>query len=177
MPQFELSPGVAMFYRDDDFTDPWRSSETIVLLHGNAENGAIWNGWMPHFCRKFRVVRPDWRGFGLSTPMPADYVWSLDELIEDLVRLLDALGIERFHFVATRAGGTIAMGFAARHPGRVVSLTAIGSPATAGETSVGHDPGIPGRLKRDGILAWARETMAQRVGPGCFRTRNVRGYG
>ena len=102
------SAELEMHYEVDDFTDPWTKPETILLLHGNCESGAAWWGWVPHLARKFRVVRPDMRGFGQSTPMPRDFPWTLDIIIDDYIRLMDALGIERFHLVGAKIGGTIA---------------------------------------------------------------------
>lgn len=72
MPTFTHSPDFTMHYVVDDYTDPWRESETILMLHGNAESGAAWYAWVPHLARHYRVVRPDMRGFGESTPMPRD---------------------------------------------------------------------------------------------------------
>ena len=42
MPTLQCSPDGQLQYLVDDFTDPWRQSETILLLHGNAESGAAW---------------------------------------------------------------------------------------------------------------------------------------
>ena len=78
--------------------------------------------------RHYRVVRPDMRGFGASTPMPRDFPWALDVIIDDYCRLMDALGIDRFHVVAAKIGGTIARAFAARRPERVRTLTVVGTP-------------------------------------------------
>src|SRR6266852_214895 len=114
MPTLRCSPEAELHYLVDDFTDPWLESETILLLHGNAESGAAWYGWIPSLARRYRVVRPDMRGFGASTPMPREFPWTLDIVIDDFVRLMDSLGIERFHLVAAKIGGTIARAFAAR---------------------------------------------------------------
>jgi len=46
--------------------------------HGNRESGAAWYGWVPTLARRYRVVRPDTRGFGKSTPVPRDFPWTLD---------------------------------------------------------------------------------------------------
>src|SRR5580658_6766429 len=114
MPEIQLSPGVAMFYRENDYTDPWRKDvETVMLLHGNAESSLAWNAWIPHLARKFRVIRPDMRGFGKSTPMPLDYPWSIDGIIDDYINLADQLGIERFHLAGAKIGGGISLRFAA----------------------------------------------------------------
>ena len=121
MPKLRISSDLEMFYRVDDFTDPWRKPETILLLHGNAESSAAWYAWVPQLARRFRVVRPDMRGFGSSTPMARDFPWTLDIIIDDFVRLMDALGVERFHLVGAKIGGTVARAFAARRPDRVLS--------------------------------------------------------
>lgn len=74
MPTLSLSPGFDLYYQVDDFTDPWGpAAETVFLLHGNAESGEAWRAWIPHLGRRFRVVRPDMRGFGRSTPMAEEY--------------------------------------------------------------------------------------------------------
>src|ERR1700676_1310620 len=122
MPEMQLSPNVGLFYRDDDLTAPWRQPEAAFLLHGFAESGLAWNSWMPHFARRFRVVRPDMRGFGRSTPMPLDYSYSPDGIIADYVRLADRLGLERFHLAGAKIGGTLALRFAALHPKRVLTV-------------------------------------------------------
>ena len=62
MPRFRPTPDLDMHYKVDDFTDPWCEPETILLLHGNAESGLAWYGWIPKLARHYRVVRPDMRG-------------------------------------------------------------------------------------------------------------------
>src|SRR5512146_2126088 len=95
MPTFRPSQDLNMHYEVDDFTDPWRQPETILLLHGNAESGLAWYAWVPDLARHYRVVRPDMRGFGQSTPVPADFPWTIDVPIDDFVALMDQLGIEK----------------------------------------------------------------------------------
>ena len=61
MPIARLAQGLEMHYVVDDYTDPWKLSEAILLLHGNNESSPVWFGWVPHLARHFRVVRPDMR--------------------------------------------------------------------------------------------------------------------
>ncbi len=42
MPTFRATPDLVMHYEVDDFSDPWRDKETILMLHGNAESSAAW---------------------------------------------------------------------------------------------------------------------------------------
>lgn len=164
MPTARITADLEMHYRIDDYTDPWREPETILMLHGNAESGAVWYGWVPHLARDYRVVRPDMRGFGASTPMPRDYPWSLDGVIDDFVALTKTLGAERFHLVGAKIAATIARRFAARFPGRVRTLTIVGTPPPRRD----HKPGVLESwidiFEKQGVEAWARGTMAGRLG-------------
>jgi 3-oxoadipate enol-lactonase len=164
MPTFQSTPDLEMHYEVDDFTDPWRSRETILLLHGNAESGAAWYGWVPTLARHYRVVRPDMRGFGRSTPMPRDFPWTLDVLIDDFVRLMDRLETDRFHLVGAKIGGTIARAFAARRPGRVMTLTVVGTPPPMREGAAERAPELAQEFETQGVEHWARRTMAGRLG-------------
>ena len=128
MPTLAVAADTQLFYTVDDFTDPWCKSETILLCHGNNESHRAWYGWVPHLARHYHVVRPDMRGFGDSTPMVRDFPWTLDTVINDYLKLMDHLRIERFHLVGAKIGGVIGRAFAARHPDRVHTLTVVGSP-------------------------------------------------
>lgn len=158
------SPGLDLHYEVDDFTDPWRRPETILLLHGNAESGAAWFGWVPTLARRYRVVRPDMRGFGRSTPMPREFAWSLGGLIEDFCLLMDRLDTARFHLVGAKIGGTIARAFAARRPERVSTLTVAGTPPPLREGARERLPDLVRRFEEHGVEAWARDSMAGRLG-------------
>ncbi len=157
-------PGLDLYYEVDDFTDPWTTPDPILLLHGNSESGRAWFGWMPALARRFRVVRPDMRGHGRSTPMPRDFPWTVDTLIDDYVVLMDALGIRRFHLVGAKIGGTIARAFAARQPHRVRTLTVVGTPPPFREGLREKIPAWRKDFEQNGIEPWARRTMAGRLG-------------
>jgi len=165
MPVLTTSSGTELFYTVDDFTDPWRESDAIVLLHGNAESGEAWRAWVPYLARRYKVVRPDMRGFGGSTPMPADFPWSPDVLVEDLVRLASSLGLARFHLVGAKIGATIALYIAAARADLVQSLCLIGgraSPQQAFSTSL---PGWVSKMEgQGGVRGWAASTMRARLG-------------
>jgi len=164
MPRFNSSPGLEMHYEVDDFTDPWSKPETILMLHGNAESGLAWYAWVPKLARRFRVVRPDMRGFGQSTPMPRDHQWSLGELTEDFCRLMDHLGIDRFHLVGAKIGGTIARAFAARRPNRLITLTVVGTPPPTRPEAVAGLAGLLRDFEEHSVEDWARQNMASRLG-------------
>ena len=106
---------------------------TILMISGAAES---MDGWDPVWCRQLaaagrRVVRYDHRDTGRSTASPAGHPsYPGSALSGDVLRILDALDVERAHLVGLSMGGGIAQEVAARHPDRVATLTLIAtSPA------------------------------------------------
>jgi len=164
MPVFKL-PDVDLHYEVEQFTPPWTAPETLLLMHGNAESSLAWYAWLPHLAPHFRVVRPDMRGYGRSTPMPEDYAWSFDALADDYCRLMDHLGVDRFHVVAAKIGGTIARAFAARRPDRIRTLTVIGTPQPL-RPGAEQIPALIEEYRTHGVEHWARRTMGGRMGDG-----------
>ena len=176
MPSFHSSSALDMHYEVDDFTDPWTTPQTILMVHGNRESGLAWYGWVPTLARRFRVVRPDTRGFGRSTPMPRDFPWTLDLVIDDFIRLMDRLGIDRCHVVAAKIGTTIARAFAARRPQRVRTLTLCGTPLPYRPGSKERASEMMTEFERNGAGPSARRTMGARLGSG-FPAEGVEWWG
>jgi len=166
MPTHRVAPDLDMFYLVDDYTDPWKPPETVLMLHGLAESCAAWFAWVPHLARHFRVVRPDLRGFGDSTAMPVDYPWDMNRVVDDVMALMDKLGIARFHLVAAKIGGSAARRLAARFPDRVITLTVAGTPPPFRDTVAARAVAWTEEIQRDGMESWARRTMAGRLGEG-----------
>ena len=124
------APTEDFFYRDDWFGEPWRKPETAVLIHGNEESSIVWYAWLPRMAAEFRVIRPDLPGFGRSR-IPAGFEWSLPGLANFVAHVLDQAAIDSAHIIGAKAGGTIAMQFAADYPARTRTLSVAGSPASA----------------------------------------------
>jgi len=118
------APAEDFFYRDDWFGEPWRKPETAVLIHGNAESSIVWYAWLPRMAQEFRVLRPDLPGLGRSR-LPAGFEWTLPSLATFVARALDKAGIESAHIIGAKAGGRIAMQFAADYPARTRTLSVV----------------------------------------------------
>lgn len=164
----DIGSGISLAYTQDDYTDPWRTAETLILIHGIAESGEAWRGWVPHLARNYRVIRIDLRGFGESTPMPLEHEWSLDELAADLDAFIANLGLDRVHLVGAKLGGLVAMKFAATRPQKVRTLIVSGATVKLDFLT----PSIPEkvrRMKEQSIRAWAESTMRDRLGTGLPR--------
>ena len=89
----------------------------VVLLHGWPQHWWTWRGVIPLLQDDFRVVAPDMRGFGWSEATPRGY--RKEELAEDVVGVLDALGLERVNLVGHDWGGVVGFVVCLEHPDRV----------------------------------------------------------
>lgn len=158
-----VSDDCEMAVRVDDYLLPWDTKAPVLMLHGLAESGEAFRRWVPYFASHHLVVRPDLRGFGDSTPMTADYSYRLDELGMDVIRLLDALKLDRVFLIGGKIGGTLAMHVAARFPQRVVALAAVGAPASLTSFSE-RAPTWRQQIREQGVEAWVRETTGIRLG-------------
>lgn len=95
----------------------------VVLSNSLGSTHRMWDAQADALAEHFRVVRYDTRGHG-GSPVP-DGPYSIDDLADDVVALLDALGVERAHFVGLSLGGMTGMRLAARNPERVDRLVVL----------------------------------------------------
>ncbi len=96
----------------------------LLLLNGIAMSAASWQPVAAPLAERFTVIRCDLRGQLLSPgPPPATVV----EHVADVVEVLDHIGLDKVHALATSFGGAVGALLAARHPGRVRSLLSIAS--------------------------------------------------
>lgn len=93
----------------------------VILSHSLASSLKMWNPQTGPLESHFRVLRYDTRGHGQSETTPAPY--TLELLGEDALGLLDALNIEKVHWVGLSMGGMIGQAIALNHPHRFLSLS------------------------------------------------------
>ncbi len=159
---FQASDGTSLHYCLDDFTDPWKQAEYVVLLHPGMGSAQRLYAWVPHLARDYRVVRPDIRGHGKSEAGMGQPLTN-ERLARDLVELLDHLGCSQAHVAGASAGGIIAMHAALRFPERFASLALFAATA-------GINPERPrkgdwlARVARGGVRQFLTETLRDRIG-------------
>lgn len=110
------------------FGDP--DDPPVVLVMGAT---ASMLGWPDAFCaalaaERLRVLRYDHRDAGRSTTVPPGAAeHAVEDLADDLLGLVDALGLARAHIVGMSLGGYLGQMLAVAHPARVASLTLVAS--------------------------------------------------
>lgn len=97
----------------------------LVLLHGLGEGAASWEQITPRLAERFRVVAPDMRGHGASG-WPGDYSYEL--MRDDVVGVLDELGLGEVVLVGHSMGGAVAHLVAQTRPDRVAALVLEDAP-------------------------------------------------
>jgi 3-oxoadipate enol-lactonase len=162
MERFTASDGLSLAYYIDDFTDPWKRPDTVLLLHAAMGSARRYSGWVPHLARHWRVVRLDLRGHGASQVPPAGQELLLDRLVADVAELLDHLGLDGAHVVGNSAGGYLGQQLAMTTPGRVRSLSLFGS--TPGLKNSQAPSWIP-QIQAKGLRGFLAETIRDRLPP------------
>ena len=110
---------VEVAYTEDGPAD----APVVVLSNSLGATRAMWDPQVPALAERFRVVGYDSRGHGQS-PAPAG-PYSIDDLVDDVLALLDRLGVARASFAGLSLGGMTGMRLAAREPERVDRLALL----------------------------------------------------
>ena len=118
-----VSDGIRLHYTEEGEGPP------VILLHGFAVNADLnWrlSGISPRLAKEFHVVALDLRGHGLSDKPRTAAAYGM-QLVEDVLRLMDLLDIERAHVVGYSSGGFVALKLATTHPERLLSVAVLGA--------------------------------------------------
>jgi aminoacrylate hydrolase len=110
-----ISIGDADLYYEERGQGP-----VLMLVSGLNGVGSFWSHQVAEFSRDFRVVVHDHRGTGRSTHSRITY--SVEQMADDVLRLMDRLGIARAHLAGHSTGGAIGQIIALDHPDRLASL-------------------------------------------------------
>lgn len=106
------------------------SKGVIMLIMGNGNDALSWPASFVSalIAENYEVVRFDHRGTGLSTSTKKwkkKDPYSLDDMADDVIAILDTLNVQKAHIVGASMGGMIAQIVAIEHPNRTASLTSI----------------------------------------------------
>ena len=159
MPYLELAPDYKLFYAVDDSTDAWTHPATVVFVHGFAETTEAWRAWVPHLARFYRLVRIDQRGFGKSGPVPDNFAFTTELLVDDLIRVINHVSKEPVHIVCGKSAGISVIKLAVTRPDLVKTITLGSAPLTPPQSQ-----GWIEHMEQHGMRSWARSTMPARLG-------------
>jgi len=93
---------------------------TLMLVPGLGGAGAVWRNQLPAFTRHFEVIVHDHRGAGQSSQSRIKY--SVEQMAGDALKLMDALKIEKAHYLGHSTGGAMGQVLAIDHPDRIDGL-------------------------------------------------------
>ncbi len=164
MPFLETAPGVRLHYLVDDYTDPWTRPECVLMLHGIGESANAWFAWAPHFARRYRVIRPDLRGFGESTGLEDTKLEGVGVWADDIESLMAQLKCGRVHVVCAKLGALIGLELARRHGPWMATLTIAGLLISPKRVLGPWVEEWCRQIDERGMESWARLTMPGRVG-------------
>src|ERR1700685_2584653 len=99
------------------YRDAGSGDITVVFLHGNPTSSYVWRNVIPHVSGQTRCLAPDLIGMGESGK--PDLAYRLADHVRYLDAWFDAMSLNDAVLVGHDWGGTLAMDWAARHPGRV----------------------------------------------------------
>jgi len=132
----------------------------VLLLHGFPDTQAIWRHQIPALAGAgMRVIAPDLRGYG-RTDAPSDPgAYSINFLADDVLRLMDVLGIEKASLVGHDWGGLIGWHLAMHAPDRIERYAALstGHPAAIAQS------GLSQYLRLWYVLVFKTPGLAERL--------------
>jgi haloacetate dehalogenase len=105
-----------------------RTKPALLLVHGFPQSHVMWHRVAQQLAKDYFLVMPDLRGYGDSTKLAgtADHAQASKRVMaQDLVAVMDALGITQFYLCGHDRGGRVAHRLALDHPGKVKKLCVI----------------------------------------------------
>lgn len=119
----------------------------IILLHGFPEFWYGWHNQIDHLVEQgYRLWIPDQRGYNLSEKPKGTSAYKVENLVNDVVGLIDHIGVEKIPIIAHDWGGLVAWWTALMHPDRVEQLAVLNVP----------HPKVFERAIRRNFLQWRR---------------------
>ncbi|WP_299484220.1 3-oxoadipate enol-lactonase [uncultured Roseibium sp.] len=140
-------------YVDGPAGAPW-----LILSNSLGASAEMWEPQIPALTENFQVLRYDTRGHGKSDVPKGPY--SFQHLVDDVVRLMDAHGIETARFMGLSKGGMTGLGMALSHPDRIERVVCADGRSDAPPPFKAMWDERIGKVEADGMAGIVEGTMA-----------------
>lgn len=111
--------GLNMFYREAGPPD----APAVLLLHGFPSSSRMWQPIIDRLAPRYRMVAPDYPGFGHSdAPLADSFSYTFDHITDYIERFTDEIGLQRYSLVVQDYGGPVGMRLSVRRPDRLSAL-------------------------------------------------------
>ena len=166
MARISVEPGLEVNCEVADYLWPWDQPTPVLMQHGFSRNAGFWRRVVPPVCDTRRVYRPDVRGCGKSDAPASDFRYSTDLLVRDALTVMDALGLERVHWLGESSGGVLGVLLASQHPERIASLTLVNTPIRVkviAATYAFDQESTSAAILKYGVAEWCRKSLSHRL--------------
>lgn len=159
MPFATSTDGAQIFYTETGQGEP------LVLSHGGTHTWESWEdlGYVERLKDHFRLILIDSRGHGGSDKPHDSAAYAFPQQVDDVVAVVDHLGLERFHFWGYSIGAQISFQLAARVPSRVQTFVAYGGhpfPPSADDRAFIHEINV---TLQQGMQEWVNQMETRGV--------------
>jgi pimeloyl-ACP methyl ester carboxylesterase len=139
--------GLEIFYREAGPAD----APTILMLHGYPSSSHMFRDLIPLLSDQFRLVAPDYPGFGFSSsPTVEGFEYTFERLTDVVDAFTDVLGLQRYALYMQDFGGPVGFRLAVRHPEKVSALIIQNANA--------YDEGMSPTMRSLVLPLWPRAT-------------------
>ncbi|CAN5329029.1 hypothetical protein BH23BAC3_BH23BAC3_23180 [soil metagenome] len=160
--------GISVSYTDDGLQD----APVIFFIHGFPLNKSLWSSQVDALEKNFRVITYDIRGHGESEVGPDTL--SINLFSDDLIRLMDELGIKSGIICGLSMGGYIALNAILKYPDRLDALILCDTQCSADttETSENRMSDIE-FIKKNGVKEYAEKSVSNLFMPESIDNRSA----
>lgn len=178
----DMATGAKVRVGDIDIFYRWDGPEDgpiVMMSHAMGTSHRLWDNQVPDLADRFRVLRYDWRGHG-DTDAP-DGAYTLDQFVADAIGLMDALALEKVHWVGISTGGMIGQGLGIEHPERIASLALCNTTSQASQDYKDWVDERQAKAREHGMgpiwkmteRRWFTDAFADAAGPDYQAVRDV----
>jgi pimeloyl-ACP methyl ester carboxylesterase len=123
--------GLSLFYREAGLPD----APVLLLLHGFPSSSRMYEPLLTRLSADYRLVAPDYPGFGHSDAPPADaFCYTFDHIAQVMQHFTETLGLDRYVLYVQDYGGPVGFRLALAHPERISAFVI--------QNAVAHDEGL-----------------------------------